>query len=62
MLHCETCLPVVVEQVVVETAHCLKFVGLKEVVEAVESSVGGVGCCNGVVETAIVIGVEHLGV
>ena len=62
MFHCEGCLPVLVEEVIIERAHFLQLVILEEVRDFQDGAgLLVVGCRHGVVEASIVIGAEHLG-
>ena len=59
--HGETGLPILVEQVVIQTFHGFQLVGLEECCGLVQTGVGGVGSCNGIVQATVVVGTEHLG-
>ena len=60
MTHGEARLPVLVQQVVVQSLHRLQFVCLIESSGLVQTGIGGIGSSNRIVESAILIGVKHL--
>ena len=60
MLHCCSCLPVFVKQVIVEAFHCFKFISLEQVKCFVQRCVCRVCSNNGIIHASIVVCAEHL--
>ena len=56
-----TGLPVLVQQVIVQSLHGLQFVCLEQGRLEVQTRIGGVGSRNGIEQAAIVIGTQHRG-
>ena len=60
MLLGHTCIPIFIEQVVVKSLHCFQLICLEKRSSLIEGSIGWIGSNNCIVQTTILVSIQHL--